>query len=473
MKTLYSALALLMIHGPAFGITLSGGDYEITKTLSGAFGSEQMTAGEYALAFTMAEPMAGHRHGSDPEVISGYLGGSFGAAIGLQLVRSQIGPRAFFQDTLQVGVPFDAVIDLEFSEGLAPGTLTAGIHVWKLLNHRGEPETTWIDAMQTYDSLSNTVRLSPATPLESNSLYEIRITQDLLSVDGFTVDGLQRIRFVTLLDPALDNVVLYPLIDSLGAPALGAASVFTAGGISIQIPADALPEQSMVLINETVQREALEEANRKARAAAGPYRTPIKLQEINAFNANGERVATLAKPVDIAFSFQTQADGQVQGAQAPVRAQTLSLWTLDEKHKLWVKIPGSRAVSEGLAISAAVPHFSVYALMGAPSGSAADTFAFPVPWRPHGPMAGDSNGQTGTLAGGITFTNLPSECTIRLYTIAGELVRTLHHSDLNGSIAQERWDVRTDGGDAVASGVYLWRVESDVDGKNGKLMVIR
>jgi flagellar hook assembly protein FlgD len=77
------------------------------------------------------------------------------------------------------------------------------------------------------------------------------------------------------------------------------------------------------------------------------------------------------------------------------------------------------------------------------------------------------------LAGGITFTNLPSESTIRIYTISGERVRTLRHSDMGGSIGQERWDGRTDGGETVASGVYLWRVESNVDGKNGKLMIIR
>jgi flagellar hook assembly protein FlgD len=82
-------------------------------------------------------------------------------------------------------------------------------------------------------------------------------------------------------------------------------------------------------------------------------------------------------------------------------------------------------------------------------------------------------GQTGTIEDGMTFTSLPSECTIKIYTVSGELVRTLQHSDVTGLPQQEKWDGKTSGGDPVASGVYLWRVESASDAKNGKLMVIR
>jgi flagellar hook assembly protein FlgD len=73
----------------------------------------------------------------------------------------------------------------------------------------------------------------------------------------------------------------------------------------------------------------------------------------------------------------------------------------------------------------------------------------------------------------MTFTNLPSECTIKIYTLAGGLVRQLQHSDAAGLPHQEIWDGKTTHGDNAASGVYLWRVESSADGKNGKLMIIR
>jgi flagellar hook assembly protein FlgD len=68
---------------------------------------------------------------------------------------------------------------------------------------------------------------------------------------------------------------------------------------------------------------------------------------------------------------------------------------------------------------------------------------------------------------------MPSECTIKIYTVSGSHVRTLSHSDLAGPVGQEKWDGNTSGGEHAASGVYLWRVESSADSKNGKLILIR
>jgi hypothetical protein len=111
--------------------------------------------------------------------------------------------------------------------------------------------------------------------------------------------------------------------------------------------------------------------------------------------------------------------------------------------------------------------------MGGASGTARDAYVFPTPWRPHGPNAGDGPGQTGTDSGGLTFSNLPSECTISIYTLSGGRVRELRHSDIHGPVAQEIWDGNTSDGSHAASGVYLWHVQSSQDGKNGKLMIIR
>jgi flagellar hook assembly protein FlgD len=111
--------------------------------------------------------------------------------------------------------------------------------------------------------------------------------------------------------------------------------------------------------------------------------------------------------------------------------------------------------------------------MGQASGDAQSVYVYPTPWRPHGPNAGNGPGQTGTEQGGLTFANLPSQCTIRVYTISGNLVRELQHSDVSGPVAQEKWDGLTTHGEHAASGVYLWRVESSADSKTGKLMLIR
>lgn len=83
---------------------------------------------------------------------------------------------------------------------------------------------------------------------------------------------------------------------------------------------------------------------------------------------------------------------------------------------------------------------------------------YPVPFKP---SAGHVK---------IKFTNLTRSARIRIYTISGELVRTLDKEDTGDSVD---WDVRNSRGSAVDSGVYLYRIESAVQSKKGKLMIIR
>ncbi|MEK7720885.1 MAG: hypothetical protein AAB359_00690, partial [Elusimicrobiota bacterium] len=70
----------------------------------------------------------------------------------------------------------------------------------------------------------------------------------------------------------------------------------------------------------------------------------------------------------------------------------------------------------------------------------------------------------------ITFTNLTYSARVRIYTISGELVRTLDKNDSGKTLD---WDVRNARDSAVDSGVYLWLIESAVQKKKGKLMIIR
>jgi hypothetical protein len=57
----------------------------------------------------------------------------------------------------------------------------------------------------------------------------------------------------------------------------------------------------------------------------------------------------------------------------------------------------------------------------------------------------------------ITFTRLPKECTIRIFTVAGDLIRTLKKNDDSPNL---RWDLRNEAGVPVASGIYIVHVEA-------------
>jgi hypothetical protein len=58
----------------------------------------------------------------------------------------------------------------------------------------------------------------------------------------------------------------------------------------------------------------------------------------------------------------------------------------------------------------------------------------------------------------IQFINLPNECTIYIYTIDADLVRTINHSSLNGTAI---WDLKGEGGREVAPGIFIYVVKSD------------
>ena len=71
----------------------------------------------------------------------------------------------------------------------------------------------------------------------------------------------------------------------------------------------------------------------------------------------------------------------------------------------------------------------------------------------------------------IQFVNIPNPCTIRIYSVRGDLVKTIQVSDAAGAIVS--WDQVTDYGQFVKSGLYVYHVESPVGTKIGKLAIVR
>ncbi len=73
----------------------------------------------------------------------------------------------------------------------------------------------------------------------------------------------------------------------------------------------------------------------------------------------------------------------------------------------------------------------------------------------------------------IHFTRLPLQCTIKIFTLTGELVRTLQHASAVTGESIERWDLKTEFGSEVAYGVYLYHVDSAAGKKMGKIAIMR
>ena len=82
--------------------------------------------------------------------------------------------------------------------------------------------------------------------------------------------------------------------------------------------------------------------------------------------------------------------------------------------------------------------------MSTPGTSLDSVQAFPIPWKP-------GSGDPRFDATSLSFTNLPEGAEIRLFTVLGEEVKTLH-ADAAG-LAQ--WDGSNSRGHRVGSGTYL------------------
>ncbi|MDD5536957.1 MAG: hypothetical protein PHS36_07260 [Candidatus Cloacimonetes bacterium] len=100
------------------------------------------------------------------------------------------------------------------------------------------------------------------------------------------------------------------------------------------------------------------------------------------------------------------------------------------------------------------------------------------------------NDEKGDKSRRLWFTNLPRRCTIRIYTLAGDLVDTIHHDGASvtdivtiskaatqgiAADGMESWDLLSKNNQIIAPGVYLFSVENkDSDKvKVGKFVVIK
>jgi hypothetical protein len=80
----------------------------------------------------------------------------------------------------------------------------------------------------------------------------------------------------------------------------------------------------------------------------------------------------------------------------------------------------------------------------------------------------------------LKFINLPDHCTIYIYNLAGDLVRTLTHDATKANVGglpnqyggDEDWDLLNESRQKPAPGVYIFYVQSDQGSQTGKFVLI-
>jgi hypothetical protein len=356
---------------------------------------------------------------------------------------------------LSVAVATDTWVRVDFSKPVS-GANTGLFTLKAVRDNLGQT----LNAAVTISSL----QLDPAKqrveltlpPLSLGHTYELTVSGSIQDTRGNLMGTDMVYRFVTVMDPGVANAVISPDGSARVTFAPGAFGTGPAG-LAINDTPQTQPMRAASLADQITQ------ANDAVRRARGPLVKPLAIKEFNLAAADGTLLpGDLPGGAVLTFNYpDADGDGVVDGTSgAPLFVKDLTVSWLDPVTGVWVKVPGSEVDLAARTVSAAVSHFSVYAVIGTPSTDLSTARAYPVPYR------------ASLNPNGITFTDLSSQATVKIYTLDGRLVKTL--TGPSGVPFTLRWNpVANDRGEPAASDVYIYVIENSEQKKIGKLMVIR
>ncbi|MFB0526019.1 MAG: Ig-like domain-containing protein [bacterium] len=365
-------------------------------------------------------------------------------------------PLLSFPQNGALGIAIDASIQIIFAEEMNVYTTTGAIKVEAIVNKDGEtitpPQTISWSFLSSFDETTHRHKFifQPVSPLKNNHTYQVTVDTTATDTNGHNLAGFE-FSFTTISNCNESNTF-----------------VSGDGEMRITLNAGTLKEDFSVKIStsplkHSAKKTNIIEANSKLDNDDDPFSFILEpaVVEIEAFDANGNPITdTFEIPATITLPYEDNNpdDGIVDGTTPPLREETLKVYWLDESHSLWVKLSGSKVDTGSNRVSADTFHFSIFGLHGEGTADLSDAYAYPVPFIP-------SRGDTD-----ITFTNISPLCTIKIYTLNGELVSTIEHT--SGATSYS-WDVTNDGGDRLGSGIYLYLIKDAKNKKKGKLIIIR
>ena len=354
-----------------------------------------------------------------------------------------------------LGIPVDASIKIIFAEQMNVDTTTSAIKVEAIVNNDGEfipPDVVSWSFSSPYDAKTcqHKFIFKPVRPLKNNYTYVVTIDTTATDIIGHHL-ALSEFSFTTISNYKESNTFVSK--DDKMRIILDARTLKK--DFSVQISTSPLIDSP--------RKNNIIDANNKLDNDDDPFSFTLEptIVEIEAFDVNENPITdTFEIPATITLSHEDSnpEDGIVDGTSPPLRDETLKVYWLNESHSLWVKLSGSKVDADSNRVSADMFHFSVFSVHGGGTADLSDAYAYPVPFIP-------SRGDTD-----ITFTNISPLCTIKIYTLNGELVRTIEHT--SGATSYS-WDVTNDRGDRLGSGVCLYLIKDAKNKKKGKLIIIR
>lgn len=295
-----------------------------------------------------------------------------------------------------------------------------------------------------------TCRVTPPRPFNAGWTYALHVSRTPRSVSGLPLQAVVTTLFTTPPDPQQPYRLLSlddPIAPQLQLPsnAIGQPYVIVFSADPIQAPV-AIRDQQLFLT-----------ATQSLLKTLGPSARLVTFGEFHAITPQGDPLPQqrLQIPAQVVFP-SSQRTAALAGSFSATRPGRHGVYFFDPSG-VWLKV-SAQSEPQTSALTAPVTQLGVYGLFLVPDMDLSRAIAFPVPFKP-------SEGHQR-----ITFANLSTEATIKIYTIAGELVRELSVPSGEGILF---WDVTNDRGEPLGSDVFLYVIENSEQRKIGKLMVIR
>lgn len=343
-----------------------------------------------------------------------------------------------------VGVAWSQAAMVTFNKGMNTASVSGAVSLLRLKDNLGNvlspPAVVPVSVSPDFSGSIFTV--TPSSALAGNSVYELHVSTGARDLLNQPVSSSSTLRFTTLMDRSVRNVVTEGTLGAL-----------------VDVPAGALAADGYALGGSAPLMTT--DATRKLIANTGDsLRSPVlgSMEDLKMYDGAGALQAFSA-PVTVTLSYpDLNADGIVDGTTPPVRARTLAVYWLDEAKSVWHRLPSSRVDAAAGTVSADTGHFTTFAAIGQADTDLSGAHAFPNPFV------------GGGAATAVTFTGLGQISTIRLFTTSGRLVREIN---VPAGAGVADWDLKNDDGEPVASGLYLYRITSGGSTATGKLGVVR
>lgn len=261
-------------------------------------------------------------------------------------------------------------------------------------------------------------------------------------------------------------------------------------GISINIPSDIITEDSKVelfgsknvidkIIIERINLNVLNEITDSNNKIQGKdiYNIDAPILNIDFQGLKTSDTYTFSKPVTIQFSYLDEDDdGWVDNVPLLHETNIGGYYRKGNQASDWIKIYSNSKWNIDIdynknLVTLKAPHFTSFAIFSSmPSPSANQFTVFPNPFTPNDGNPNTGIEYTGSAVdmSGIIFYNIPANCSIKIYTMTGGLVR-----ELSSNTGQAKWDVKNTSGNKATSGWYIYLIQGSGQNIVGKLAIVR